>query len=131
MAGGSNVLCDVTPVRRPGLRSYRGEDGRGGRRGIQTGRQYEEEKREREKQRGRNEGELRKGGEVKSEKGKHYPPTQLGTDLEIPQIKSALRLGPADVSIMAVLSLSLSPLFRSVSISYAPFASSSITIFRN
>lgn len=111
MAGGSNVLCDVTPVRRPGLRSYRGEDGRGGRRGTQTGRQYEEEKREREKQRGRNEGELRKGGEVKSEKGKHYPPTQLGTDLEIPQIKSALRLGPADVSIMAVLSLSLSRLY--------------------
>lgn len=48
MAGGSNVLCDVTP----GLRSYRGEDGRGGRRGTQTGRQYEEEKREREKNKG-------------------------------------------------------------------------------
>lgn len=31
--------------------------------------------------------------ELKSErreKGKHYPPTQLGTDLEIPQIKSAV-----------------------------------------
>lgn len=52
MAGGSNVLCDVTPVRRPGLRSYRGEGGRGGRRGTQTGRQYEEEKREREKNKG-------------------------------------------------------------------------------
>lgn len=78
------------------------------RRGGNTRRKKE---REREKQRGRNEGELRKGGEVKSEKGKHYPPTQLGTDLEIPQIKSALRLGPADVSIMAVLSLSLSRLY--------------------
>ena len=101
----------------------------------------EEEKKKKEKKRkegrkkkrrGRNEGELCKGGEVKSEKGKHYPPTQLGTDLEIPQIKSALRLGPADVSIMAVpLSLSLSLSLVSISISYAPFASSSITIFRN
>lgn len=44
MAGGSNVLCDVTPVRRPGLRSYRGEEDEEHRRGGNTRRKKEREK---------------------------------------------------------------------------------------
>lgn len=40
MAGGSNVLCDVTP----GLRSYRGEEDEEHRRGGNTRRKKEREK---------------------------------------------------------------------------------------